>query len=41
MFLKNLQGLYQIKIHDQRETAFDLVVLDTKTNKLIIYVFVS
>jgi len=41
LFLKNLQGLYQIKIHDQRETAFDLVVLDTKTNKLIIYVFVS
>lgn len=41
MFLKDLEGLYKIRIHDNRESAYDLVILDKKKKRLTVYVFVS
>lgn len=41
LFLKGMEGLYKIRIHDERESAFDLAILDITGRKLRIYVFVS
>ena len=41
LFLKDLEGLYKIRIHGQEGTAYDLVILDKKKKRLTVYVFVS
>ena len=41
LFLRDVEGLYNLRIYDKDGAAFDLVILDKKSKKLMIYVFVS